>query len=323
MGILLDKSAGNEPPSGGAVTPRRVTLGERCLVGRGPRCTLRLDDPLASSEHARLRWSDDTWYVRDLGSSNGTVVDDVSLAPGRDHPLKKGSVLCFGNREARWCLVDASGPGARAVLVAGTKQQRTDRGILTLPNGKNPEAQVFRAPAGGWILEQNGEHAEACDQQIVERPSGRWRLDLPPLDEAVESTFEGPVPSSRAIDEITLHFTVSHDGEDVELRVLTDPEDAIELGVRVYNEMLLELARTRLADAEGRPEIDTGEHGWVYTDELTTRAALRDESQLNQYVFHARKQLARAGIDDAARLIERSRRGRLRLGTSRIVIDAR
>lgn len=323
MGILLDKSAGAEAVSGAPVTPRRVTLGERCLVGRGPRCTLRLEDPLASSEHARLRWSDDTWFVRDLGSSNGTLVDDVSLAPGRDHALKKGSVLCFGNREARWCLVDASGPGARALLVGATRQQRTERGILTLPNGKSPEAQVFRAPEGGWILELDGEHVEAVDQQVVELPSGRWRLELPPLDEAVESTFEGPVPSSRAIDEVTLHFTVSHDGEDVALRVLADVEDAIDLGVRVYNEMLLELARTRLEDAEGRPEIDAGEHGWVYTDELTTRAALRDESQLNQYVFHARKQLARVGIDDAARLIERSRRGRLRLGTSRIVIDAR
>ena len=323
MGILLDKAAGRESPSDESVTLRRVTLGERCLVGRGPRCTLRLEDPLASSEHARLRWRDDTWYVRDLGSSNGTLVDDLALSPGRDHPLKEGSVLCFGNREARWCLVDASGPGARAVLVEGRREQRTERGILTLPNGKNPEAQVFRDPDGGWVLERDGQHHQARDQQVIELPSGLWRLELPPLDEAVESTFEGPLPSFRAIDDVTLHFTVSHDGEDVALRVLANAEHAIDLGVRVYNEMLLELARTRLEDAERHPEIDAGEHGWVYTDELTTRAALRDESQLNQYVFHARKQLARAGIDDAARLIERSRRGRLRLGTARIVIDAR
>jgi hypothetical protein len=44
------------------------------LVGRGPDAAIRLDDDYVSTRHARIGWSGDTWYVEDLGSTNGTYV---------------------------------------------------------------------------------------------------------------------------------------------------------------------------------------------------------------------------------------------------------
>jgi hypothetical protein len=118
-----------------------------------------------------------------------------------------------------------------------------------------------------------------------------------------------------------LRFTVSRDGEDIRLCV-EDGSWRLDLGVRVYNEMLLTLARARLSDRDDGPEIGTAEHGWLYVDELCARADIRCESQLNQYVFHARKQLARAGVEGSALLVDRGRPGRVRLGTDRLVIEA-
>lgn len=298
----------------------RFTIGESCLVGRGPRCTLRLDDPLASSEHARLRWRGGRWYVRDLGSSNGTRIDDVALVAGQDHPLDEGSVLCFGNREVAWQLVDASAPLARACK--GNSIVVISDGILALPDDDAPECQVFRDPYGTWVIERAGELEPVADQHQIELASGRWRLELPPADEVVDSTSEGPLVRLLDFEDITLRFTVSHDGEDVSLCVVM-PGDEMDLGVRVYNDMLLELARCRLDEAAAHPELDAEEHGWLYNDGLIARAGLRDDSQLNQYVFHARRQLSRAGIDNAASLIERGRRGRLRLGTNRVELRTR
>ncbi|UNX54997.1 FHA domain-containing protein [Georgenia sp. TF02-10] len=67
------------------------------LVGRAPSCTLVLDDDYSSSRHARFFPSGDGWWVEDLGSTNGTVVDGeridapVPLAPGT--PVRVGQTV--------------------------------------------------------------------------------------------------------------------------------------------------------------------------------------------------------------------------------------
>ena len=49
------------------------------LIGRGPDAAIRLDDDYVSTRHARIGRSDDTWYVEDLGSTNGTYIGSRRL----------------------------------------------------------------------------------------------------------------------------------------------------------------------------------------------------------------------------------------------------
>lgn len=69
------------PPSrlvvtSGNLTGTSVPLGRSAIViGRSQSCTLVLDDDFASSRHARLYPDGDTWYIEDLGSTNGTLLD--------------------------------------------------------------------------------------------------------------------------------------------------------------------------------------------------------------------------------------------------------
>lgn len=57
-------------------------------IGRGPDCEVHIDDEYVSTRHAVLTRTDDTWYVEDLGSTNGTFVGgsrihrQTSLATG-------------------------------------------------------------------------------------------------------------------------------------------------------------------------------------------------------------------------------------------------
>lgn len=53
--------------------------GSSIVVGRSPACTLVLEDDYASGRHARFYSRDDTWWVEDLGSTNGTLVADQRL----------------------------------------------------------------------------------------------------------------------------------------------------------------------------------------------------------------------------------------------------
>lgn len=60
--------------------PRTVRLAASMTVGRAPECEIRLDDTYASQQHARLYAKNEHWFVEDLGSTNGTFVNDQKLA---------------------------------------------------------------------------------------------------------------------------------------------------------------------------------------------------------------------------------------------------
>ncbi|WP_284285234.1 FHA domain-containing protein [Arsenicicoccus piscis] len=64
------------------------------LIGRNPECTLILEDDFASGRHARIVYDDGQWTIEDLGSTNGTYLDDFRLtAPA---PLEPDSRLRIG-----------------------------------------------------------------------------------------------------------------------------------------------------------------------------------------------------------------------------------
>jgi hypothetical protein len=60
--------------------PRTVRLSASMTVGRAPECELRVDDTYASQQHARLFAKNNSWFVEDLGSTNGTFVNEQKLA---------------------------------------------------------------------------------------------------------------------------------------------------------------------------------------------------------------------------------------------------
>ncbi|MGY1746317.1 FHA domain-containing protein FhaB/FipA [Blastococcus sp. SYSU D00695] len=79
----------------GPLTGTRITLGEQpILIGRADDSTLVLTDDFASSRHARLTNRGGQWYVEDLGSTNGTFLDQQRvqgpLLVGLGQPIRIG-----------------------------------------------------------------------------------------------------------------------------------------------------------------------------------------------------------------------------------------
>ncbi len=76
--------------------PLRIELpAGRCIVGRARHSQIHLDDPTVSDEHCEIEITRDGVTVRDLGSSNGTLVDDelVGVANLRENQrLQVGSI---------------------------------------------------------------------------------------------------------------------------------------------------------------------------------------------------------------------------------------
>jgi pSer/pThr/pTyr-binding forkhead associated (FHA) protein len=64
------------------------------LIGRAPSCTLVLDDDYSSSRHARVFPEDGQWLVEDMGSTNGTFLDEQPVTAAM--PVRAGSQIRIG-----------------------------------------------------------------------------------------------------------------------------------------------------------------------------------------------------------------------------------
>ena len=85
----------------------------RLTLGRGAGCDVRIDDASISHQHAALELGSNGYRVRDLGSTNGVVVNGARNALAE---LKHGDTLTLGEIELRYVVeARAAAPKAHAV----------------------------------------------------------------------------------------------------------------------------------------------------------------------------------------------------------------
>ncbi len=91
----VDASPHNVLITGGPLVGTMLPLGNFPItIGRSPSSTLVLEDEYVSGRHARLTASDGHWWIEDLGSRNGTFVDDERLLEPRE--LLPGTTVRIG-----------------------------------------------------------------------------------------------------------------------------------------------------------------------------------------------------------------------------------
>ena len=86
--LIVERAPGHTPGM-------EYDVGEGAVLGRGDQAEIRLEDPFASSRHARLVRQGGIVVIEDLGSTNGTYLNEELLDGPR--PLHPGDRIHIGD----------------------------------------------------------------------------------------------------------------------------------------------------------------------------------------------------------------------------------
>ncbi len=302
MGTLLNKQ-----------TSRQSPLIAEQIVGRASNCGLRLDGAYVSGHHAEIRWGGRQWQLKDLGSRNGSFVNNERLASGTWRALERGDVVSFGDPNVeRWELESDERPPPVLVPLAGGEPIVVTGGMLGLPVNA-PEVTLWLDAAQGWWMEPLDKPATALQHGSELEVAGvRYQLVCEEVSPTTELIHRG-----YYVDTSSLEIRYSLDEEYVE--AVAEAEDTqVSLGDRQHHAVLLALARQRLQDrAQGVPE---GSCGWMYIEDLMDRLKV-DRTQLNLHVYRLRQQFLAIGFRNATEVVERRLQTRqVRLGFKKMSV---
>lgn len=290
----------------------RVVLFDEHVFGRSARCDTQVQDEGTSSRHALIYWDGALWRVRDLGSTNGTILDGQALSVGDTPALAVGSKICWGGEEET-SVLDLLPPNPSALSLDSPLICTGTASLVLVPSEEEPDASFVLQNKTQWWFEHAGKQTPVVDGDVVQWKGQRLRLFAGRGLGATQVAEQ-----ALTLSDVFFDFRVSLDEEHVRLSLRHDG-GSLDLGSRAHHYTTLQLARLRQADARLGQAPDSS-HGWIDGQELMRQLG-SSETKLSVEVCRIRSQLAKLGISDAADVIERRRGTRqLRLGTARFEI---
>ncbi len=78
------------------LTPEKQ-LNQECLLGRDERCCIVLNDTMTSRIHGKIAFRNGNYFYSDLGSRNGTRINNETAKVNQEYPLKPSDSIAIGN----------------------------------------------------------------------------------------------------------------------------------------------------------------------------------------------------------------------------------
>lgn len=159
---------------------------QRIVLGRGSSCDVRLPDPSVSSRHALLRPQGNDYVLVDEGSTNGTFVGDVRIAPRTSRMVRSGERARLGRVwiELRVEQLPATRDLAAATLDMARAMVADALGVYG--DDATLQVRVVESPAGddaSIALTQEGRayvvgRAADCDLPLADPDASRQHVEI-------------------------------------------------------------------------------------------------------------------------------------------------
>lgn len=117
-----------------ALLPASFVGGRTLVLGRDADAAIPIDDEAVSGRHAGISARGEALWLTDLSSTNGTLLDDRPVAPGRPVRLEHGAVVTIGNADVRFLYSHRQSPLRLALVFTGgphAGSRRTTAGAST------------------------------------------------------------------------------------------------------------------------------------------------------------------------------------------------
>jgi predicted component of type VI protein secretion system len=133
------------PVGGGDTIP---LLRNQLILGRRESCDIPLRFPNISGQHCELSFKEGVWFIRDLGSTNGTKVNNERVVQTK--ALRPGDEINIAKRRFTIQYSLPAGHHAFQDLLAEdiTSQSLLEKAGLVSP--KRNAARKPLGPGGGW-----------------------------------------------------------------------------------------------------------------------------------------------------------------------------
>lgn len=150
---------------------------DKFIIGRASECTLRAGSSAISRRHCAIVRKDDAWLVRDLGSRNGTFLNEAAVA--EPTPLKAGDEIRVGPLHFRVeGVTKPEGSGTKSAkpvkpaeqAVASPPPSDVELGSADVKRGKQPPVKDLSEVAERAAKQANG----ATSEEDI----SRWLLGL-------------------------------------------------------------------------------------------------------------------------------------------------
>lgn len=140
---------------------------DKFIIGRASECTLRAGSSAISRRHCAIVRKDDAWFVRDLGSRNGTFLNDTAVS--EPTPLKVGDEIRVGPLHFRVAEVAAAtdvsktakpAPLAKTALAKTAPAAPAEVGTADVMRGKQPPVKDVSEVVARAAKQANGSTSE-------------------------------------------------------------------------------------------------------------------------------------------------------------------
>ncbi|MFN0059479.1 MAG: FHA domain-containing protein [Planctomycetota bacterium] len=118
------------------------------LLGRAEECDRRIPHPKVSKRQAEILRNSDGWFIRDLGSSNGTRVDGETCEESR--PLYHGAKLRLGGLNAVFHAPGVERPRPAAPIVSTVTVATSDQAAPLRTPEPRKQTAITPATRAAW-----------------------------------------------------------------------------------------------------------------------------------------------------------------------------